>query len=322
MITTYVYQPDRGIVKREGIEAFDELVRRPDVVFWVDFLTPTDEESYVLTGDFGFHPLAIEDAITEAPAPKVDDYGSYLFVVFQIADYATGGGGLSTRAIDIFLLGNGVVTVRDEPLPPLEAVAKRCLKEERMMSRGADFFFHALLDYMVDHYDRTLERIEDEVDAVEDAVFQDPDDSVIRRVFNLKRDLATLKRIVTPMREMLDRFSRARFQLIGSKARLYFRDVFDHIQRINELADSHRDTLNSVLEVYFSFVQSKTNETIKVLTIISTILLPLTFLTGLYGMNFDWMPELRWRHGYLFFWALIVSLVGGMLWFFRRRKWI
>jgi magnesium transporter len=322
MITTHVYQPDQGIEKREGIEAFDELVRNPNIVFWVDFFAPTDEESYVLTGDFGFHPLAIEDAIAEAPGPKVDDYGSYLFVVFQIADFFPGSAELATKAIDVFLLKNGVVTVRYEKVPPLEAVARRCMSEERVMSRGADFFFHALLDHMVDHYDHTLERIDDEVDAVEDFVFQDPDESVLRRVFDLKRDLAHLKRIVTPMREMLDRFSRARFQLIGSKARLYFRDVFDHIQRISQLADTHRDTLNSVLEVYFSTVQSKTNQTIKILTIISTILLPLTFLTGLYGMNFDWMPELRWRYGYLFFWGLIVALVVGMLWFFKRRKWI
>lgn len=322
MIVTHVYQADRGIVRREGIEPFDELVRDTGIVFWVDIQAPSNEESYVLTGDFGFHPLAIEDAIAEAPAPKVDDYGSYLFVVFQIADYDAGAEGLSTKAIDVFLLRNGVVTVRSEPVGPLDAVARRCVNDERIMSRGADFFFHTLLDHMVDHYDQTLERIEDEVDSVEHEVFQDPDDNVIRRVFNLKRDLASLKRIVTPMREMLDRFSRSRFQLIGSKARVYFRDVFDHIQRINELADSHRDTLNSVLEVYFSTVQSRTNETIRVLTIISTILLPLTFLTGLYGMNFASMPELEWEHGYLFFWGLIAVVVGGMLWFFRRRKWI
>jgi magnesium transporter len=322
MIITHVYQPDRGIVRREGIEAFEELVRNPEIVFWVDFLTPTDEESYVLTGDFGFHPLAIEDAIAEAPGPKVDDYGNYLFVVFQIADYAPGPDGLQTRAIDMFLLPNGVVTVRDEHVPPLAALAQRCENEERLLSRGADFFFHAILDHMIDHYDHTLERIEDEVDAVEDSVFRDPDDSVMRRVFNLKRDIAHLKRIVTPMREMLDRFSRARFSQIGNDVRMYFRDVFDHIQRINELADSHRDTLNSVLEVYFSTVQSKTNETIKVLTIISTILLPLTFLTGLYGMNFQGMPELQWRYGYLFFWGLTAAVVVGMLWFFKRRKWL
>jgi magnesium transporter len=121
---------------------------------------------------------------------------------------------------------------------------------------------------------------------------------------------------------MLDRFSRSRFPLIGSKARVYYRDVFDHMQRINELADSFRDTLNSVLEVYFSTVQSKTNETIKVLTIISTILLPLTFLTGLYGMNFARMPELHWVHGYKFFWGITITVVVGMLWFFKRRKWI
>jgi len=225
MIITHLYQPDHGVTRREGIEPFDELIKSTNQVFWVDFLQPTD------------------DAIAEQAGPKVDDYDTYLFVDFYIAEYDVEHG-LTSRAVHVFLLQNGVVTVRDEQIRPLDAVARRCRTEERVLSRGADFFFHALLDHMVDHYDHTLERIEDEVDRVEDEVFRDPEESVMRRVFNLKRDLSHLKRIVTPMREMLDRFSRSRFKLIASKARVYFRDVFDHVQRINDLADSYRDTLS------------------------------------------------------------------------------
>lgn len=323
MIVTHVYQPDHGIVRREGIEAFDELLNNREQIFWVDFHQPTNEESYLLTGDFGFHPLAIEDVISETPGPKVDDYKSYLFVVFKIVDYIRDSeDGLRSKEVDVFLLKNGVVTVHFDPIQPLEAIARRCVVEDRLLSRGADFFFHAVLDSMVDFYNQTLERIEDDVDLVEDLVFDDPEEEVIRQVFHLKRDLSQLKRIVTPSREILNRFSRDLFPLIGPQTQVYFRDVFDHMQRINDLADSYRDTLNSVLEVYFSTVQNRANETIQVLTIISTILLPLTFLTGVFGMNFKHFPELEWMHGTKLFWGLCVLIVVGLLVYFKKKKLI
>jgi len=322
MIVTHTYQPDRGIVRTEGMLPFDELLRAHNQVFWVDLFNPTDEESYLLTADFGFHPLAIEDVIAELPGPKVDDYGQYLFVVFKIANYASASEGLTTKEVDIFLLRSGVVTIHYDPIPPLDAVARRCQNDERLLSRGADFMFHAVLDHLVDHYDSTLERLEYEADEVEDRVFEAPGRDITKRVFNLKRDLAQLKRIATPQREILNRFARDQFPLIGSQARLYFRDVFDHMQRINDLADSLRDTLNSVLEVHFSAVQKNTNDTIKILTVIATVFLPMYFLTGVYGMNFKYLPEVGWKHGYLFFWGLCAATVTTMLWLFHRRKWL
>ena len=322
MIVTHVYQPDHGIVRREGIEAFDELLKHGDQIFWVDFQAPTNEESYLLTGDFGFHPLAIEDVISETSGPKVDDYQSFLFVVFKIVDYVSGSEeGLHSKEVDVFLLKNGVVTVHFEPIKPLDGVARRCMVEDRLLSRGADFFFHAVLDSMVDYYSQMLEKIEDDVDAVEDRVFDEPEEDIIKQAFNLKRDLSQLKRIVTPLREMLNRFSRDQFQLIGQQTRPYFRDVFDHMQRVNELADSLRDTLTSALEVYYSSAQAKTNETIRVLTVISMIFLPLTLLASIYGMNFtNQMPEFRWVHGYKFFWILSIAITVGMLAYFKRKK--
>jgi magnesium transporter len=322
MIVTHVYQPDRGIVRREGIEAFDELIRSTNQVFWVDFYDPTDEESYVLKADFNFHPLAIEDVIAELPGPKVDDYGQYLFVVFKVADYQSGPDGLTFREIDIFFLRNGVVTIHYDSIKSLDAVTRRCQSDERVLSRGADFMFHTILDHIVDHYDHTLERIEDDVDLVEDEIFENPDAEITKRVFNLKRDLSQLKRVVTPQREILNRFARDQFPLIGAQARLYFRDVFDHMQRISDLADSLRDTLTSALEVHYSTAQQRANDTIKVLTIIATVFLPVYLLTGIYGMNFESMPEFTWRFGYLFFWGVAVLTAIGMFWFIKTRKWL
>ena len=142
----------------------------------------------------------------------------------------------------------------------------------------------------------------------------------MKNIFNLKRDLAAVKRMITPQREILNRLSRERFKLIDPETNMYFRDIFDHLNRVNDLVDSYRDTLTAALEVYFSTVSSKTNEIIKILTIFSAIMLPLTFIVGLYGMNLK-LPEFEWEFGYGFVWAIIVAVVGGMLLFFKKRKW-
>jgi magnesium transporter len=319
MITTYSYRPETGITKHEGIVDFAEFLGEQDLVFWVDMQSPTDAESYVLTHDFKFHPLSIEDVITEVPTPKIDVYEDYIFLVFKIADYEPAMG-LNTKEIDIFLLKNGVVTVHREPVSPLSIIVEKCRRDDRVFSRGPAFLFHAIVDYLADHYNATMEGLEDAVDLVEDEVFDEPDESVMKNIFNLKRDLAAVKRMITPQREILNRLSREHFRLLDPETNIYFRDIFDHLNRVNDLVDSYRDTLTAALEVYFSTVSSKTNEIIKILTIFSAIMLPLTFVVGLYGMNLK-MPEFEWNFGYVFVWGIIVLIVGGMLFFFKKQKW-
>lgn len=321
MITTYTYRPDAGVERHDGIVDFAGFLLDAETVFWVDMQSPSDEESYVLTHDFKFHPLSIEDVISEVPTPKIDVYDDYMFFVFKIADYSAGTTGLNTKEVDIFLLKNGVVTVHREPVKPIEIIEQRCAHDDRVLSRGAGFLFHSVVDYLGDHYNNTMEGLEDAVDEVEDDVFAEPDESVMKDIFNLKRDLSQLKRLITPQREMLNRLSREEFALIDPETRIYFRDIFDHLNRVNDLADSYRDTLTAALEVYFSTVSSRTNEIIKVLTIFAAIMLPLTFIVGLYGMNLK-MPEFGWEYGYLFVWGIIVLVIGGMLLFFKKRKWL
>jgi len=321
MITTYTYRFDAGVEKHEGLADFAGFLRDSETVFWVDMQSPSDEESYILTHDFKFHPLSIEDVISEVPTPKIDVYDDYIFFVFKIADYFGGTTGLNTKEVDIFLLPNGVVTVHREPVKPLEVLGKRFERDDRMLARGAAFLFHSIVDYLADHYNKTMEGLEDEVDKVEDEVFAEPDETVMKDIFNLKRDLSQLKRLTTPQREMLNRLSREDFTLIDPATKIYFRDIFDHLNRVNDLADSYRETLTAALEVYFSTVSSRTNEIIKILTIFSAIMLPLTFIVGLYGMNLK-MPEFEWKYGYLFVWGIIILVVGGMFLFIKRHKWL
>jgi magnesium transporter len=305
--------------KHEGVVDFGDFLHDGETVFWVDMQSPSDEESYVLTHDFKFHPLSIEDVIAEVPTPKIDVYDDYVFLVFKITDYQPVTG-LNTKEIDVFLLKNGVVTIHREPVKPIDTIEKKCERDDRVLSRGAAFLFHSIVDHLADHFNTTMEGLEDAVDAVEDEVFDEPDESVMKDIFNLKRDLAAVKRLITPQREILNRLSREYFRLIDPETNIYFRDIFDHFNRINDLVDSYRDTLTAALEVYFSTVSSKTNEIIKILTIFSAIMLPLTFIVGLYGMNLQ-MPEFGWKYGYLFVWGIIIVVIGGMYLFIKKRKW-
>jgi magnesium transporter len=164
--------------------------------------------------------------------------------------------------------------------------------------------------------------LEFEVDAVEDDVFEEPDEETVKTIFSLRRDIHHMKRIALPQQELLSLLVREDHELIAEKTSRYLSDILDHMTRINEISDSHRDTLISALEVYFSRVSTRTNEIIKVLTIFTAILMPPTFLVGLYGMNFKYMPELDWKYGYHLFWAVVILISIALLFFFKKKKWI
>jgi magnesium transporter len=323
MISSFLWSPDEGGREVEGMLDFSDLLSRPDHIFWVDLSQPTDEESYVLTHDFRFHPLAIEDVLSEMSRPKVDDYDDYVFIVFVVASGRPGGEDeLPFKEIGLFLTKNCVVTVHFQPLGVIDTVFKRLHKDERFMSRGADFFLHTLLDHLADTYFETLRIIEHETDKIEDDVFEEPGPEIVKRIFTIRRDVLQVKRTVAPLKEIINQLARAKFSLIGERTAIYYSDIHDHLARISDEADEHRDALNSSLEVYYSTVSTRTNEIIKFLTIFTAILLPPSFIVGFYGMNFEFMPELDSEYGYVFVLVLIVVIVTGLLMFFRKRKWI
>ncbi|MBN2226895.1 MAG: magnesium/cobalt transporter CorA [candidate division Zixibacteria bacterium] len=328
MIRSFFWKAGEPVRQIDGIADFDALFADPNVVLWIDMTDPDDHESYILTHDFHFHPLAIEDvieeedAITEWQRSKIDDYKNYLYVEFQVADYVDYDEGIRLEEVNLFLTRNTVVTVHDKPHRIFNYLYQRALKDERVLGRGAEFLFHTLIDVMVDNYNSILEFFEREVDKIEDAVLSEPDEETVKKIFTMRRDIYELKRITLPQKELIGHISRGQYSMISDRARLYFNDIFDHLTRIIELAESHRDTLISALEVYFSSVSTKTNEIIKVLTIFTVILMPPTFLVGLWGMNFRYMPELEWDYGYALFWVLLVLITLVMVLFFKKKKWL
>lgn len=322
MIRSYYYTPDDGLVYAEGIKNFRQLTERRDSVLWVDLSSPTDEESYVLTSDFKFHPLAIEDVLSEMSHPKVDDYDNYLFTIVQVLGPPVQETEIEAKGIGLFLTPNAVVTVHFHQVQSLDSVQMRLQRDSRLISRGADFLFHTMLDHIVDTYFSAQNTMEKEVDAVEAQVFEDPDEVILKKMFRIRRDLAIIRRVVVPQSEIVSQFTREKFDVITPKAAIYFSDINDHLHVMISTADNQRDAINSAMDLYFSMVSTKTNDVIKFLTILSALFLPATFIVGYYGMNFDTIPEFSWSLGFPFAVFLIVGVIGGLLLFFRRKKWI
>ena len=282
--------------------------------------SPTDEESYILTSDFKFHPLAIEDVLSEMSHPKVDDYDNYLFTIVQVLGPPVQETEIEARGIGLFLTPNSVVTVHFHQVPSLDSVQMRLQRDSRLISRGADFLFHTMLDHIVDTYFSAQNTMEKEVDLVEAQVFEDPDEVILKKMFRIRRDLAIIRRVVVPQSEIVSQFTREKFDVITPKAAIYFSDINDHLHVMISTADNQRDAINSAMDLYFSMVSTKTNDVIKFLTILSALFLPATFIVGYYGMNFDTIPEFSWRLGFPFAVFLIVGVITGRASVFPSKK--
>ncbi len=321
MIRTLHYNPQAGSTMHEGILEFEDILKDIESTFWIDFDDPTEDESYILYSDFKFHPLIIEDTL-ESSNPKLDVFKEYLYMVFHTTDYIKQGE-LVSREIDFFLGKNYVVTYHKKSFPVLEMLANRCSRDDRILSRGADFLFHTIVDNLVDEYNKTLKLVAGTIDKFETEIFSgDPDKELLRSIFELKEDIAELKRNALAQRDIMWRFSRGEYKLTRPESFIYFRDIHDHLSHVNDKADHFRDLLTNVMEAYFSISSDKTNRIMKTLTVFTAILLPLSVIASIYGMNFKHMPELDWDFGYYFALILMFAVVGMTLLFFKIKDWL
>jgi len=321
MIRYFYHIPGEGVTYGKEQADFSSMLARTDSLLWVDMQDHGESGERLLADVFKFHPLAIEDTVSERSVVKLEEYDGDLFAVFKLLDYQGGVDELKVSEVDIFMGKQLVVTVHRQRHRVFDFLFTQALRNDRMMSRGADLLFHAIVDAVVDSFNITLDIIESQVDEVEIIVLKEPDEAVVREIFRLRRSIATLKRVAGPQREVILKITNGNLPLISDRARIYFRDIYDHVNRINEIADSDRESLIAALEVYFSSVSTKTNEIIRVLTVFTAIVMPATFLVGLWGMNFKYMPELEWKYGYVFFWVVLFVVTAGLLIYFRRRRW-
>jgi magnesium transporter len=299
------------------------LQEHPGALHWIDLEDPTPAETKVLEDPFRFHPLAIEDCLSEIHHPKVDDFQDYIFVIVHGIRFDGPSDQFFTRELDIFLGKNYLVTHHRGPMRSISSAREQCGKNlQAAMPRGVDFLIHQILDQMFEHYFPNLDAIEDKIQLIQVEVFENPTRETLDRIFVLKRDVAQLRRICIPQREIIHRLSRGEFGVISPKAAVYFRDIYDNLYRIVDASYAYQDMMQGTLDAYLNAVNNRLNETMKRMTVVTATLACLTVITGVYGMNFDFMPELRWRFGYAWALLLMVLAPAGLVYWFRRRNWI
>lgn len=292
------------------------------VTLWVDLTAPTDDELRLLSEVFGFHPLSVEDARSALQYPKIEPYPGYLYLVLHGIDLTKGRTQFATRDVDFFLGRNYLVTVHDGQSRSIGRLRELCDRHERILSEGAVGLLHRIVDTMVDHYRPAIEGFEDRLNKLEDTAFSGHE-HIVRQIIKLKRELGVLRRIIVPQRDVVGRLARREFAAISDEMAYRFRDVHDHMTRYADEAMLFQERVTGVYEINLSTVSNRLNSVMKVLTVASTIFLPLTVLTGMWGMNIE-IPHLPGGAGAQFWWivAIMIAIVAAMLALFRRNKWI
>lgn len=296
-----------------------------DAIVWADLVNPTPEEGKILSEVFRFHELAVEDALAESHHPKIEAYDDYLYVILHGIDFETTRKkrGFSTRDVDFFLSERYLVTVHDGRSRSIAAVRDVCLRNGDVLRDGSAGLMYRIVDTMVDNYRPEIDRLEQRMDKLETEVFTHARHDMIRTILGAKRDIVSLRQVVQPQRDVVGRLARREFRMIDTQAGYRFRDVYDHLVRLSDESLMFQDRATSLVEAHLSSVSNQLNTVMKILTVISTIFMPLTFITGLFGMNVA-LPHFGLGDDALF-WALLsfmLALVGFMLWWFRKREWL
>ena len=292
-------------------------------LLWVDITEPTEEDSKLLEQGFHFHHLALEDCVSSRThPPKIDDFGDYLFIVVHGINHILESDIVETAELAIFLGPCFVVSNHSYPLYSVEAVRRLVEDDGRPMRRGADFLAHALVDALIDNVLPTIDRMSEVADEIEEETIWNPQQATLEAIMKLKRSTLQIHRVMAPQREVLNRVSRGEFPMIREEARIFYRDIYDHLLRIEDLSQTVRDRADNALATYLSSVSNRQNETMRVLSIVATIFMPLTLVAGIYGMNFEYMPELEWPWAYFAVLGFMGAAIAAAIWWFWARSWI
>jgi magnesium transporter len=319
VITILSWSADEGLKNAWKPSDIPALLERAGLVVWVDFSAPTKEETALLTSVFRFHSLAVEDCESRRQHPKIEDFADYVFLLTHGVDPESQAREFRTRRLAMFIGRNYLVTYHRERSRSCEHTMETIRRNPRVIAEGSDSVMHQILDFQVDQYLAVLESFEKQLNEVEDRIFSGSSRDVLTDVLAFKRSLMRLRRIAGHQRDVLIRLVRREFPMIDERSVYNLRDVQDHLVRIADLADNYRDLIGSALEAHLALVSQRTNEIMRVLTVVSTLFIPLTFVVGVYGMNFDHMPELRWRYGYAAVWVVMIAIAVGMYVYFKRR---
>jgi magnesium transporter len=335
MIRSLYRAPDGQVRTDLSAHEFNTALQDAGSLLWLDLGDePADSCEPILREIFGFHPLAIEDALQESHVPRVDDWGEYLYIVLHAVTFAPSDGnefdvaqhGADSLELDVFVGSQYLVTYRNQDIGAVGRLWAACQRDERHLHKGVAHLLYELADGLVADYMPVLDQFDEAIDHIEERVFTDPDPTLLEQIFALRRAVVHLRHIIAPQREVLNKLARSDYAVIDTEDRVFFRDVYDHLVRLYDINESLRDLVGGAMEVYLSVVNNRMNEVVKTLTIVTAFFMPLSFITGFFGMNFFQAvaPTGAWTGEAMFLLALtgmVLMPVGMYLWM-RKRAWM
>ena len=305
-----------------SVEEVEPYTDTPKVT-WVNVCGLHETDFLKQVGEkFNIHPLVLEDILNTETRPKLEITDDYIFIVMKLLSYNPGERMLESEQASFILGKNFVFSFLEKSESVFNPLKERISNQSgRLRKSGCDFLFYALMDIIVDNYYLVLEKTDEEIDSLDDELVNNSDEIEIKEIHGLKRQLISLRRNTWPLRELFTQLIREESELIKETTEPFLRDLLDHTIHVTESVDSFRETANTLMETYLSLASNKMNEVMKVLTVIATIFIPLTFIVGIYGMNFHYMPELEWPWAYFVVWGVMVAVVVVMIIYFRKKKW-
>jgi len=272
---------------------------------------------------FNIHPLVLEDIVNTGQRPKTEEFEDFIYVVLKMLHYNENSGEISSEQFSLVLGPDFLISFQEIQGDVFKTVRERIRKPKtRIRKAGCDYLAYALIDAVVDNYFLILEKLGENIETLEEDLLENPSPETLQTLHEMKREMIYLRKQIWPIREMINSLVKGESSLVNESTSLFFRDIYDHTIQIIDTIESFRDILSGMLDIYLSTLSNKMNEVMKVLTIIATIFIPITFVAGIYGMNFKFMPELEWRWGYVMVWAIIVVVVGIMIGFFKKKQWL
>jgi len=322
---TYIDYDEQNIEEKQisNIEECFPFKKTPTVT-WINIDGLHEVEVIEKLGtQFELHPLMLEDILHTSQRPKFEDFEKYFFIVLKMLSYDDANQMVEEEQVSLVLAENFVISFQERIGDVFDPVRDRIRNSKgRIRKMGADYLCYSLIDAVVDNYFSILEKIGEKIESMEEKLVSDPTEKMLQQIHKLKREMITLRKSVWPLRELISGLQRSESSLIGETTDIYLRDTYDHTIQVIDTVESFRDMVSGMLDIYLSSISNRMNAVMKVLTIIATIFIPLTFVAGIYGMNFEYMPELHWRWGYGIIWLVFVVIVTIMVIYFRRKKWL
>ena len=318
---------DEANYQEKEIKKIEEcfLFREMPTVTWINIEGLHEIGTLERLGEcYGFHPLVLEDILNTDQRPKMEDYGDYIYIVLKMLNHNGKSNGIVTEQVSIILGSNFVISFQEggegDVFNPIRDRIKS--GKGRIRKMGADYLAYALLDAVVDNYFIIMEKLGESIELLEEKLITHPTPDSLRIIHHLKREMIFLRKAIWPLREVISGLERGELALFKESTRIYLRDVYDHTIQVIDTIETFREMVSGMLDIYLSSVSNRLNSVMKVLTIIATIFMPLTFLAGVYGMNFKYMPELEWKWGYPVVWLVMIVIGVSMLIYFRKKRWL